>query len=52
MNVYVCKAYKASKLMHIKYIEAISPQYALIEFKNNMDLDEQLHYYYDVRQVD
>ena len=52
MNVYVCKAFKGSRLMHIKYIEAITPQVALMEFKSEMDLYEVNRYYYDVRQVD
>lgn len=52
LNVYVCKAFKGSKLVHIKYIEALSPQYALSEFKSEMDLEEVNRYYYDVRQVD
>lgn len=52
MNVYVCKAFKGSKLVHIKYIEALSPQYALSEFKSELDLEEVNKFYYDVRQVD
>lgn len=52
MNVYCCKAYRGSKLEHISYIKAISPQLALIEFRGNIDLDELDHLYYDVRQVD
>ena len=52
MNVYCCKAFKGSELMHIKYISAISSQMALIEFRGNIDLDEIEHLYFDVRQVD
>lgn len=52
MNVYVCKAFKDIELMYIKYIEALTPQDALRQFKNEMDLDEVDRYYYDVRQVD
>lgn len=52
MNVYVCKAFKGSELMHIKYISAISSQMALIEFRGNIDLEELPHLYFNVRQVD
>ena len=52
MNVYVCKAFCGSDLKHIKYISAISPQMALIEFRGDIDLDELQHLYFDVRQVD
>lgn len=52
MNVYVCKAFKGRQLVHIKYIEALSPQYALMVFKNGIDLDDVNRFYYDVRQVD
>ena len=52
MNVYCCKAYRGSKLEYISYIQSISPQLALIEFRGNIDLDELDHLYYDVRQVD
>lgn len=52
MNVYCCKAFRGSKLEHISYIQAISPQLALLEFRGNIDLDELDHLYYDVRQVD
>lgn len=52
MNVYCCKAFRGSKLEHISYIQAISPQLALLEFRGNIDLDELVHLYYDVRQVD
>lgn len=52
MNVYCCKAYRGSDLKHITYIQAISPQLALIEFRGNIDLDELPHLYFDVKQVD
>jgi len=52
MNVYCCKAFKGSELMHIKYISAISSQMALIEFRGDIDLDELPHLYFNVRQVD
>lgn len=52
MNVYVVKAFKGSYLAHIAYIQALSPQLALCEFKGNLDLDEIEHLYFDVRQVD
>ena len=52
MNVYVCKAFCGNDLKHIKYISAISPQMALIEFRGDIDLDELQYLYFDVRQVD
>ncbi len=52
MNVYCCKAFKGSELMHISYIQAISSQMALIEFRGGIDLDELPHLYFNVRQVD
>lgn len=52
MNVYVVKAFRGNSLKHIAYIQALSPQLALCEFKGNLDLDEIEHLYFDVRQVD
>lgn len=52
MNVYVCKAFKGRQLVHIKYIEAISPANALSEFKGEIELENVNRYFYDVRQVD
>ena len=52
MNVYCCKAFRGNNLEHIAYIQAISPQMALIEFRGNLDLEEIEHLYYNVRQVD
>ena len=52
MNVYCCKAFRGNNLEYIAYIQAISPQMALIEFRGNLDLEEIEHLYYDVRQVD
>lgn len=52
MNVYVCKAFRGNDLKYIKYISAISPQLALIEFRGGIDLDELQHLYFDVREVD
>lgn len=52
MNVYVCKAFRGNDMKYISYIQAISPQMALIEFRGNIDLDDLPHLYFDVRQVD
>ena len=52
MNVYVVKAFKGGSLEHIAYVQAISPQMALIEFRGNIDLDELPHLYFDVKQID
>lgn len=52
MNVYVVKAFRGNTLKHIAYIQALSPQLALCEFKGNLDLEELDHLYFDVRQVD
>lgn len=52
MNVYVVKAFRGNTLKHIAYIQALSPQLALCEFKGNLDLEELDHLYFNVRQVD
>lgn len=52
MNTYCCKAFRGSKLQYIQYIQAISSQQALIEFKNYLDQEEQLHCYFEVKQID
>ena len=52
LNVYVCKAFRGGDMKYISYIQAISPQMALIEFRGNIDLDDLPHLYFDVRQVD
>ena len=52
MNVYVCKAFRGNDMKYIKYITAISPQMALIEFRGDIDPDDLPHLYFDVRQVD
>ena len=38
--------------MHIKYVQAITPRDALSEFKNELDQEEQLHYYFECKQID
>lgn len=52
MNVYCCKAFRGNNLEYIAYVQAISSQMALIEFRGNIDLDELPHLYFNVRQVD
>ena len=52
MNVYVCKAFRGSKLVSVRYIQAYTPQLALYEFRGDMDLDMIDRVYFDVRQVD
>ena len=39
-------------MKYISYIQAISPQMALIEFRGDIDLDELPHLYFNVKQVD
>ena len=52
MNTYCCKAFRGSKLQFIQYVQAISSQQALIEFKNYLDQEKQLHCYFTVKQID
>ena len=52
MNVYVCKAFRGNDMKYISYIQAISSQMALIEFRGDIDLDELPHLYFIVKQVD
>lgn len=52
MNTYCCKAFRGGNLQFIQYVQAISSQQALIEFKNYLDQEEQLHCYFTVKQID
>lgn len=52
MNVYRVKIYQGSKLLYIKYIEAIDTQQAIYEARGYVDLELVNKVYYDVRQVD
>lgn len=38
--------------MHIAYIQALSSQNAIMEFRGSLDLDELPHLYFDVKQID
>ena len=52
LNVYRVKIYRGSKLLYVKYISAINPQYAIYEARGYVDLEIVDKVYYDVKQVD